>query len=106
MIYFDLLLLLFISNPDRLMMPTGICDCVDATLTISPTKDIDMVQVSWSFYNSEVDHSTVALNISILHGCWVLESFIPFLVLLYHFRLLSMNSLFIIFRITFPYQMY
>lgn len=52
-----------------------------------------MVQVSWSFYISDVDPVATTSIILILHGYYVVDVRTPFLVFLYHFLLVSRESL-------------
>lgn len=106
MIFSYLLLMLFVSNPSRPMMPTSMYSCSNSTLTIYTTRNIATMQVSWNFFSNSGDHSTTALVLPILDGCWVLEFHVPCLVLLYRFRLIFGNSFLIIFYSGFTYQMY
>lgn len=87
------------------MMLTSTCDCTDATLTISLFGAIIMVQVSWSFYISDVDHSVAAPTISTLHERCIMDVPILCLVLLYQFKLGSREFL-VIFHIYFMFHMY
>lgn len=56
------------------MMTSSMYICANATLTISPIKDIDIVHVSWGFYSSDNDNFIAACALSILHGRSIMES--------------------------------
>lgn len=53
------------------------CGFTDRILTISPPGDISKLQVNWSFYSSDDNHSPISPSLLILHGYCVMDFLTP-----------------------------
>lgn len=67
MISFVFLIILFIYDPNQLMIPTSICGFSYNTIIMLYFRGIVMLQVSCSFYINDYDHSSIAPVLSSLN---------------------------------------